>query len=765
MDIYERIFEASPDALLVVDARGKIVRGNSQAERMFGLPQQELAGRSVETLLPERQRDRHARLRAEFMATPHNRPMGLGLELAGRRADGVEFPVEIDLTTLETDEGLFIACALRDVSERQHARSALQASEERYRGLVESASDGILVADVQGHLLEANPAACELLGYECGELLALRWPNVVAEEESQRLAAELARLRKGPPVRSEWRFRRKDGSSFPGEINARLLPDGTLLGILRDITEHRRALKVLSASEEVLRQFIRHAPAAIAMLDHDLRYLQVSERWIRDYRLTGQEIIGRLHYEVFPEIPQRWKEIHQRVLAGSVERCEEDMFVRRDGVVDWLQWEARPWRRPDGSVGGAVFFTQSITDRKRAEAALRESEERFRGAFDFAAVGMALVAPDGRWLRVNQSMCRIVGFSETELLATDFQSITHPEDLHADLEFVQRMLSGAIDTFHMEKRYLHKDRRVVPVLLSVSLVRDAESRPIYFISQIQDITERKEIERQLTSAARSREEILALLDTLQSEAPVGIGFLSPDLRFVRCNDALAEMNGMSAAEHVGKSVPEIVPELWPQLAPLYSRVLSGAGPVVNYELMGETAARRGERRYWLGNFYPVAVGDEILGVGLVVTEITDRKRAEQELAASETRLRQIVEGMPVLMDAVDDHGLIVAWNSECERVTGYSASEIVMNPNAWNLLYPDQDYQRDMLAAWQGRKNDYRDWKWVVTCKDGQQSSAHPRLERVGHRRGCHGTVEAGRTAPSIPEAAGHRTTRRRGGA
>jgi PAS domain S-box-containing protein len=132
-----------------------------------------------------------------------------------------------------------------------------------------------------------------------------------------------------------------------------------------------------------------------------------------------------------------------------------------------------------------------------ADSRLVESEERFRGAFEFAAIGMALVAPDGRWLRVNPSLCRIVGYSPEELLATTFQAITHPEDLDTDVEFAQRMLEGAIPYYQMEKRYFHKDGHVVWILLSVSLVRDGDCRPLYFVSQIQDISARKEAEARL----------------------------------------------------------------------------------------------------------------------------------------------------------------------------------------------------------------------------------------------------------------------------
>ncbi len=161
--------------------------------------------------------------------------------------------------------------------------------------------------------------------------------------------------------------------------------------------------------------------------------------------------------------------------------------------------EVRLVRLPDP---GRVLVRGSVTDiteRKRAEETLRESEERFRNAFDFAAIGMALVAPDGRFLRVNQSLCDMVGCSATELLARDFQSITHPEDFAASMNLVRQLLDKSIPFIHLEKRYLHKEGHIIWAILTVSLLRDRHGEPLYFISQIEDITERKAAEKTLES--------------------------------------------------------------------------------------------------------------------------------------------------------------------------------------------------------------------------------------------------------------------------
>lgn len=137
-------------------------------------------------------------------------------------------------------------------------------------------------------------------------------------------------------------------------------------------------------------------------------------------------------------------------------------------------------------------YKQALAALNRTKEILQESEARFRGAFDDAAVGMALVALSGNWLQVNRSMCEIIGYSEPELLATNFQTITHPDDLNRDLDYVRQVLAGEIRSYQMEKRYFHKQGQIIWVLLNVSLVRDLQSTPLYFVSQIQDITVQKQ---------------------------------------------------------------------------------------------------------------------------------------------------------------------------------------------------------------------------------------------------------------------------------
>ena len=147
-----------------------------------------------------------------------------------------------------------------------------------------------------------------------------------------------------------------------------------------------------------------------------------------------------------------------------------------------------------------VVLTQEIEKRKQAEDVLRENEELFSSAFEYAPIGMALVAQDGRFIKANNALCNIVGYSDQELLAKTFQDITHPDDLEADLAFLHQLVVREIRTYQIKKRYFHKSGQVVWVQLNVSLIHDAQGKSLYFISQIQDITQRKQAEEELIIA-------------------------------------------------------------------------------------------------------------------------------------------------------------------------------------------------------------------------------------------------------------------------
>ncbi|MES2663602.1 MAG: CHASE domain-containing protein [Pseudomonadota bacterium] len=205
-------------------------------------------------------------------------------------------------------------------------------------------------------------------------------------------------------------------------------------------------------------------------------------------------------------------------------------FVRKNHSTFLVNLTVTPLFNNVGEISGYLGVIEDITDKKTQSEALKTSEETFRSAMEHASIGMALVKPNGQWLKVNQALCDLIGYEKSELLASDFQSITHPNDLQQDLKFVQKMLLGELKTYQMEKRYIHKNGRIISVLLSVSLVRNVMNEPQYFISQMQDITERKEIER-IKSEFISvvSHELRTPITSIRGSLGLIIGALSKDL--------------------------------------------------------------------------------------------------------------------------------------------------------------------------------------------------------------------------------------------
>jgi PAS domain S-box-containing protein len=239
---------------------------------------------------------------------------------------------------------------------------------------------------------------------------------------------------------------------------------------------------------------LTQAPLGIAIFDREMRYLAASSQYLTDQGLPGDmQLVGRVHYDVFPEIPRRWRDIHARSLQDGVEMNHEaDPYLRPDGSTEWIRWSLRPWRTEDGVIGGLVLYTEIVTPRVESRLRLEAAEARYRAVFDQAAMGVARVAPDGRFLEVNDRFCAITGYDRDEMLGLTFQEITHPDDLEPDLKQADALLAGAIETFSMEKRYLTKSGDPLWINLTASLIQKDNGEPDYFVSIVEDITYRKE---------------------------------------------------------------------------------------------------------------------------------------------------------------------------------------------------------------------------------------------------------------------------------
>jgi PAS domain S-box-containing protein len=236
----------------------------------------------------------------------------------------------------------------------------------------------MLVIDPQdGRIFDANPAASKYYGWRREELLGMHI-NDINTLTPEQISLEMQRAHGQNRVHFEFRHRRSDGSVQDVEVySGPIMLQGRemLYSLVFDITTRKRTEEALIHSHELLRYIIEHDHNSVAVYDRDLRYIYVSERFRKEYRIQDTDIIGRYHYDVFPDVPLKWREAHQRALAGEVLSADEDMFDRLDGRVDWVRWECRPWYEADGSIGGIILYTEVITERKQLEEQLRQAQK------------------------------------------------------------------------------------------------------------------------------------------------------------------------------------------------------------------------------------------------------------------------------------------------------------------------------------------------------------------------------------------------------
>jgi PAS domain S-box-containing protein len=307
------------------------------------------------------------------------------------------------------------------------------------------------------------------------------------------------------------------------------------------------SLPAMCASQQTL--FTEQVPAAIAMFDREMRYLAVSRRYLSDLALlfstaifAPAEVIGRSFHEISPDMPQRWHAIHARALAGEELAQEEELVLRPDGGAVWVRWSMKPWRTVDGRIGGALLFSELITEQVEIRHALADSEARFRATFENAAVGITHVAPDGSFLRFNKALSRLLGWPADELITKSVQEITHPDDRAAELAQFKQLEDGRVDSYSMEKRDLRKDGTIVWIRLTRSCVRKSDGSVDYFVAVVEDISARKRAEEQLHLLMREAnhrvKNLLSLVQAIARQTAAGNveGFIG---RFTERIQALA----------------------------------------------------------------------------------------------------------------------------------------------------------------------------------------------------------------------------------
>ncbi|MDP9151350.1 MAG: PAS domain S-box protein, partial [Myxococcota bacterium] len=508
----QNILDHAPDAFVSMDDEGRIIEWNLQAEATFGWTRHDALGRTMaELIIPPPTRGDHERGLARYLETGEAHVLNRPIEVQALCQDGRLLPVELTIAAVRRGDNTTFNAFVRDISERHAGELAVREAEAMFRGAFTHASVAMCLATLDdGRWLQVNPALCALLGYREDQLLGRAFADFTHRDDVDANLEGARQLRDGEitALETEKRYLHAEGHVIWVSLSVSLLRDAQqeprcFIAQVVDITARKAAEEALVASERHLAE--AQALGGLGSWDWDLdtgvvtwseQLCQIAGFAREEYPRTvdGFTDLVRDHDRA------KFQEILDQTL-GTGFSDSNYRLVRPDGDVRWVHGRSRALYDADGQALRVSGTLQDITGRVAAEHALRDAEERFRRSFDEAPIGMALVSLDGRWTKVNDALCEIVGYPESQLMALRFQDLTHPHDLSADEEFVRQMIAGERTTYQMDKRYLHADGRIVWVQLNVSLARDADDQAMYFISQIQDITARKRFEERLKQMA------------------------------------------------------------------------------------------------------------------------------------------------------------------------------------------------------------------------------------------------------------------------
>jgi len=536
------------------------------------------------------------------------------------------------------------------ILERQQQERAVRAARAYLQAVLDSATGvSIIATDASGTISLFNSGAERLLGYSAEEMIGHQTLAMFhLADEIQTRAAELSEVtghplegfevfvhnaRGGDPETRQWTYRHKDGSLRQVNLTVSAMFDENgqitgFLGIASDISELQQATRALQKSESRFRGLVANLPGVVYRCANDADW---SMRYVSD------EIANLSGYPASDFIDNQMRSfssiVHPDDLpityrAGeAIERQEIFELTYRlrhaDGHNVWVREKGRGEYDSHGKLLWIDGFIWDISERQAMEDELRLSQRRFLNAFNTAPQGMALVGPDGRWLEVNDELCRMLGYSREQLQACTNQQVTHPDDVDADRQSVADLLAGRVNTYQIEKRYIDRLGRTLWVLLSVSLVRDGDGLPVHFVLQIQDFSDRVAAER----AVREREHYLS---TLLDNVVDAIVTIDEQGRIETFNHAAEAIFGYRQSELAGRNVSMLMSEPYRDAHDGYIQryLRTGEAWVVGQARELEGLRQSGER------FAMELAVSQISHQGqrrfiAVIRDIAERKRTEQ----------------------------------------------------------------------------------------------------------------------------------------
>ncbi|WP_215224875.1 PAS domain S-box protein [Echinicola shivajiensis] len=456
----------------------------------------------------ENYNDKQLIINSSRQAIENNSPFELEVPILGLNGNRHWIKI-IGIPQIHEGQVLEFYGTIQDIDKQKVQSLKLTKEREKLNNVIKGTNIGTWEWNIQTGETIFNERWAKMLGYSLNELQPLSINTLekfIHPDDLIKSRKKLEQYFSGKTdfYKCECRVKHKDGHWIwimdKGKVFS-WTPDGKpllMFGTHRDITTSKQITENQSL-------FIKHAPSALAMVNLDFRYIGASQKWLQIFHVEEGKMDKLTLLDTFPEAKDKIEEIKEHCIRGN-NHSEEAYKLTKEGSVQWLKWEASPWIGDNGKVGGFIMSAEDITQQKVNEEKLKISELSFLRNFSNSGIGMGLVSLEGYWLKVNKKLCKIIGYSSEELLKLTFAEITHPDDLETDLAFCEELLAGKRENYQMEKRYFHKNGDIVNIILAVSLVRDVKNHPMYFISQIIDITELKKAQQKIQTLLNTTQE-------------------------------------------------------------------------------------------------------------------------------------------------------------------------------------------------------------------------------------------------------------------
>jgi PAS domain S-box-containing protein len=671
-EFFRALFDQAGEAIVVVDLTDRrVIDVNGRACEIYGYSHEEFfkldaAELRLNPVVPVEEIDRRLRETGRYESERET----------GRRKDGTGFPCALNIRRIQPGGKEYTVAVVRDLTAQRRA-------EEFFRVLFEKASDAIfLVEDQSQQVVEANEAACRLLGYSREEFLRLKIPDLVPPEFRHRISRVRQNVSEGGFQRDRRMLLRKDGTSVPTDHTITKLDVGGRIFYLascRDLTTQESAAQELEEAKAFLEHVQENASDGIALLDEKGVYLSVNQRLLSILGARREDMIGRTYQSrTDPGAHEEYAAYWRRLMNGELITMRTPI-VRPDGRPIVCEVSASSVRRgtrtfvfsivrdvtDQAQEGQRLVHARDELERRVAErtAELQKSEERFRAAFTQGGIGMALVGLDGRFLQVNRTLLDLIGYSEQDLLQKTFREITHPEDQDRSIELARHMIRDRQLFARLEKRYLHRNGQTIWFDLSTTLVQGPSGEDLYFVTSFQDITDRKKAEEKVRqSEARFR------AITEATPVPTTITRLDGEILFV--NESAARLFGVGRDEAPGRLASDFYADQADRVI-MRDRLLQ-EGELNGYELR----LRRGDGTpFWTVVNLRIVTFEGSPAIFGSFVDIDARKRAEEALRESEGRYRALAENTGVGVWQITEDGRSVYANPAMLSILGLSRME------------------------------------------------------------------------------------------